>query len=61
MFSIMAVAGSGYVVAGEEVGPAMAQGAQLACLVGNWFVLLALVVALLIPRRFCPTAPVPAH
>lgn len=62
MFSILAAASSGYVAAGEDVGPAMAQGAQLAYRVGSGLVLLALVVALLIPRKVpAKGTPVPAH
>lgn len=50
-FSIMAAASAGYVAGGEVMGPAMAHGAQRAYLVCSGLVLVALVMALLIPRK----------
>ena len=61
-FSIMAAASAGYVAAGQDMGPAMAHGAQRAYLVGSGFVLVALGMALLIPRKVAATRlPIAAH
>ncbi|TNC48611.1 multidrug efflux MFS transporter [Rubellimicrobium rubrum] len=61
-FSIMAAASAGYVTAGEGLGPAIAHGAQRAYLVGSGFVVVALVMALLIPRKVAATGlPMAAH
>jgi DHA2 family lincomycin resistance protein-like MFS transporter len=61
-FSVMGGVSETSIQAGEAVGPAMAQGAQQAYLVGCVFVLASLVAALVLPRRpIRNDAPLPAH
>jgi MFS transporter, DHA2 family, lincomycin resistance protein len=62
MFSITTAASANYVAAGESTGLALAHGAQQAFAVGSLFVLLALVVALFVPRKVASNGmPVAAH
>jgi DHA2 family lincomycin resistance protein-like MFS transporter len=62
MFSVMGAGSNVYQAAGEAVGPAMAQGAQQAYLVGCGFVLVSLVAVLFLPKRVSAAGVVlPAH
>lgn len=62
MFSVMGLASKVYQEGGEAVGPAMAQGAQQAYVVGCGCVLVSLVAALLLPKRVSAAAvALPVH